>query len=314
MLLFFVVILLLQVGMIFFRLLDEIFFPNYRKTAIKNPVFIISSPRSGTSHLHSLLCLDEERYTYFMLYHTFFPSILFYKMILLLKWIDKHIGFVIKRFFTWLEKILFKGWDGIHSMGCEKSEEDEGIFVLQMMSPAIALFCPWLTKLDWITITDNLNHKKKKQMMSFYKNTLKRFVYAWGKDKVFLAKNVISTGRINMLLETFPDAKVIYPVRNPYNTIPSMVSMFTAPYSIIAPEIPENSQEFRAWGNMVIAFYKHFMKEIRKHKPDRLYACKYDDLIADPKRLIQDIYHHFNFELSPEFEKRLQLESEKSRV
>ena len=71
MILFFVVIVFMQTFMLLFRLLDEVFYPNYRKTKLKDPVFIISNPRSGTSYLHRLLCLDEDRFTYFMLYHTF---------------------------------------------------------------------------------------------------------------------------------------------------------------------------------------------------------------------------------------------------
>ena len=133
MILFFIIIVFLQVFTLFFRLLDEIFYPNYRKTKLEDPVFIISNPRSGTTYLHNLLCLDEERFSYFMLYHTFFPSILFYKFILLMKRIDSKLNWVMRRFFEWIEKKVFKGWEHIHPMGFEKSEEDEGIFVLQMM-------------------------------------------------------------------------------------------------------------------------------------------------------------------------------------
>ena len=59
------------------RLLDEILFPNFKHIKVKQPVFIISNPRSGTTFLHRLMCLDEEKFVYNLLYHTTFPSIVF---------------------------------------------------------------------------------------------------------------------------------------------------------------------------------------------------------------------------------------------
>jgi len=302
---FFIVIFFVQFFMLLFRLLDEVFYPAYRKTALNNPVFIISNPRSGTTYLHSLICLDEDRFTYFMLYHTFFPSILFYRFILLLKKIDSHLNWTMRRFFEWVEKGVFKGWQDIHPMGFEQSEEDEGIFVLQMMSPIIGMFCPWFKEIDYPFVSDKLSKKKKARMMAFYKNTLQRFSYAWGADKTILVKNVVSTGRINMLMETFPDAKIIYPVRHPYKIVPSMTSMFTATWAIIAPKLPKNSPEFRAWGEMIIAFYRHFMDEISHIDNDKLYPCLYQELMEKPKELVLDIYREFDFEVTPQFEKRL---------
>lgn len=309
MILFFIIIVFIQLFTLLFRLLDEIFYPNYRKTTIKDPVFIISNPRSGTTYLHNLFCLDEERFSYFLLYHTFFPSILFYKFILLMKKIDSKLNWIIRRFFEWIERKVFKGWEHIHPMGFEKSEEDEGIFVLQMMSPAVGLFCPWFKEFDWITIADNLSPEKKAKMMAYYKNTLQRFSYAWGIDKTILVKNVVSTGRINMLMETFPDAKIIYPIRNPYQIVPSMTSMFAAPWSLFAPEIPRNSPEYRTWGEVIIAFYRHFMDQIKKYEKDKFYPCTYEELMIRPKDLVLDIYKHFGFIPSEIFIERLTLKT-----
>lgn len=248
-----------------------------------------------------------------MLYHTFFPSILFYRFILMMKRIDSKLNWTLRKFFEWIEAKVFKGWEHIHPMGFEKSEEDEGVFVLQMMSPVVGLFCPWFKEMDWIFIADNLSDKKKDQMMSFYKNTLQRFSYAWGIDKTLLVKNVVSTGRINMLIKTFPDIKIVYPIRSPYQIVPSMTSMFSAPWSFFAPKIPKNSPEYRTWGLMIIAFYRHFMDQIEKVDPESLYACTYKELMSDPKDLVLAIYNHFGFSASDAFIERLTIETTKAR-
>src|SRR5688572_9207818 len=53
-----------QLISLIFRLLDEIFYHGYKKIHIKQPVFIIANPRSGTTYLHRLVALDDERFTY----------------------------------------------------------------------------------------------------------------------------------------------------------------------------------------------------------------------------------------------------------
>ena len=47
-----------------FRLIDEIFYSGFHKKDIKQPVFIISNPRSGTTYLHRLIALDSERFAF----------------------------------------------------------------------------------------------------------------------------------------------------------------------------------------------------------------------------------------------------------
>lgn len=230
-----------------------------------------------------------------------------------MKRIDSHLNWIFRRFFEWIEKKVFSGWQDIHPMGFEKSEEDEGIWALQMMSPAIGLMCPWFKEMDWICLADHLSEKKKERMMSFYKNTLQRFAYAWGKDKTILVKNVLSTGRINMIMKTFPDARIIYPLRNPYQIVPSMTSMFTSPWPFIAPKIQKNSPEYRTWGDIIILFYRHFMDEIKKYNPDKFYSCTYEELMDHPKDLVLEIYDHFGFNASDEFLQRLIEETTKAR-
>ncbi len=295
------------------RLLDEVFYPAYRKTPIREPVFIISNPRSGTTYMHRLLCLDEKRFTYFLLYHTFLPSVLFFRFILVLKRLDKKMNWPLRRFFEKVEDRVFEGWKDIHPMGFERSEEDEGLFVLSLMSPAIGLVFPWMKKIDALWIADELPAHKKARMMAYYRNTIQRFLYAWGPDKVFLSKNVISTGRMGMLLETFPDARIIYPVRHPYKTIPSITSMFAAPWKLYAPDIPENSPEYRNWGMLSIRFYQHFFRMMPHLDAERFYHVRYKDFVKNPMDTILDIYRTFGWKPDEDFVERLRNQCNRSR-
>ena len=90
-----------------FRLVDEIFFFNYRKLEVKQPIFIISNPRSGTTFMHRLMSMDENRYGYTYLYHTILPSITIFKIINFFDSIDRRIGRPLQKFFKMLDGIFF---------------------------------------------------------------------------------------------------------------------------------------------------------------------------------------------------------------
>src|SRR5688572_26821538 len=80
-----------QLISLFFRLLDEIFYRGYKKVQIKQPVFIIANPRSGTTYLHRLVALDDERFTYTKYAHTFFMTASFVRFYQIFHWVDKKI-------------------------------------------------------------------------------------------------------------------------------------------------------------------------------------------------------------------------------
>ena len=56
--------------------LDPILFPGLRRVEVRTPVFIVGHARSGTTLLHRLLSKDAARFSAFLLYELFFPSLL----------------------------------------------------------------------------------------------------------------------------------------------------------------------------------------------------------------------------------------------
>jgi len=215
----------------FGRLIDEIFFRKYKKVDLSEPVFIISNPRCGTTFLHRLLCLDADRYTFSVLYHTLLPSVFYIKVIKAIATIDKKVG----------------GF-----LGFDRSEEDEALFTLAAYSPALVLLSPWAYKLDYLAFLDKSDQKTKDKIKAFYISSLKRIVYATKPNATLLMKNVFSTGRLNFILECFPNAKIIYPVRNPLKAVPSAVSMFTTPWKVHSKEIKDNSEESKAFTMIIL--------------------------------------------------------------
>lgn len=288
-----------------FRVLDEIFFFNYRKVDVKDPIFIISNPRSGTTFMHRLMSMDENRYGYTYLYHTILPSITIFKIINTFERVDRQIGRPMQRFFRWLDGVIFGGWEDIHPMGFGKTEEDEALYVFTGMSAGIFLLVPYIKEVYDVVFPDKLDERTRKKLMNFYTNTIQRVMYASGSDKIFLSKNVMSTGRLKSLHQFYPDARYIYLIRNPIQSIPSFISMFTTAWKAHSPDIPENSEESRAWGEIGMDYYKYFDAFKDTIDAKNLVVVRYEELVGNPGETIRKIYRQFGLEITPQFDEKL---------
>ena len=295
------------------RLLDHLFFPGFRKQKVRDPVFVIATPRSGTTFLQSLLCLDEERFTCMKLYQTIFPAIVFQRFFDAVAWIDRRSGRILSRVVIWSEKKFFGGWDGMHPMAFTKTEEDEGLFVYTLMVESLYLLFPYVDQLREAAFADLLPPAKRAKLMRYYRSCLQRHLYATGPDKTLLSKNPSLSGRIESLLETFEDARVIYLIRHPDETVPSHVSLFYKAWLVHSPEIAKASPETMEYARVAVGFYRHMLKN-RDKFDDRRYLCiPYTDLVAAPRETVERIYAHFGFEMSDRFKARLEDATQRSR-
>ena len=290
-----------------FRLLDELFFSGYKKVKIKQPVFIIANPRSGTTYLHRLISMDGERFTYTKLAHTFFMTSSFTMLANLVKWLDRHTGNWIRKSINLFDDWIWGGWDDIHDMGFNKAEEDELPFAQTMMSNGVFIPFPFFHLIKDTKFLDKEPQGVRNSVMDFYESCVKRFVYIAGREKTYLSKNVMSTGRFQTLLERFPDAQIIYIARHPYEALPSFASMFSTMYGTV----PDAELSKRAWAELGIQYYLYLAEMHRKIPKSQFIALKYDDLVASPIETVMKVYQHFNWQASITFLK--QLEQEQAR-
>jgi len=248
------------------------------------------------------------------MFHTLVPSISFSRMVDFFARMDKWIGRPLHKFFKWVDKVLFAGWEDVHAVGFNRSEEDEGLYFMSGISPSLSLVTPFLYHFRELYILDDWEEKKRERIKKFYKATLQRWMYILGKDKQFLCKSVMSTGRLQLLTELFPEVRIIYLVRNPYEAIPSFIEMFTSTWKVISPRIPENSLEYRELANLAVTYYLYFEEWKKRFQPENWITLKYDDLVSDSYGTVEKIYSQFKMEMSTDFEKTLRKESDKSRT
>ena len=240
------------------------------------------------------------------MYHTTFASITVHRMVQFFDTIDNKIGKPLNKLIEWINSILFKGWDDIHATGFNKSEEDEGLHFISGISPSIGLITPYLKEFKDIFIPDKLTNNETEKIKKYYKTTIQRWMYALGSDKIFLSKTVMSSGRLKMLHELFPDVKIILLIRSPYQAIPSFTSMFAGPWKVLYPQIPENSAEYREWGKLGISYYKYFYEQKQFFQNQNLITIDYTDLVGKPYDTVLKIYKQLQLNTSDTFLQRLE--------
>ncbi len=286
------------------RKLDYLFFPDFRKQPVKSPIFIIGNPRSGTTVTHRLMSCDD-RFTYFKLVDTIFPAIFFYKIFDLLGKTDQRLGSPVARIINRFSDQGFSGWNHIHKTGPLEAESDEMLFVYTLLSPLTGLLFPYFEALPEAMVVDRLPEAKRDKLMAYYLNCLKRHLYATGPDKILLEKVALIAGRLRSVLQTFPDIRLVHLVRHPYQSIPSLISMFAVPWKTMAPKAANKTETFQALAEIIFTYYKRIL-EIKKTLPaEQLLEIHYDDLTANPQAAVERIYHHFQIPISGRYDQFL---------
>jgi len=295
------------------RLLDDVFFPGYRRQPLRAPVFIIAPPRSGTTLTQKLLSLDEERFVHVELYQTIFPSVLWQRAIAGLARLDRKCGRPLARAIGWAEKHWFGGWDDMHKLRLSQPEEDDGFFVYTFVTEAIYLLFPFVDELWEAGFSDALPANERRKLMRYYRSCLKRHLYANGPDKTQLSKITQACGSLDGLLEEFPDARFITIIREPTDSVASHVSVFYPVWVTHSPEIAKDSPTSRAYGRLAVEWYKHLFEFRKKVDPARYTCIDYRDLVRDPAATIETVYTHFGWSMSESNRDRLAAASERQR-
>ncbi len=188
--------------------LDHVLFPGFRKVPIKTPVFVVGNARSGTTHMHRLLCGDEGRFSYFRTWELLLPSIVQKKAIRMLAGFDERFlkGAIERRM---------------------RGQEDQTL----------------MRELAYLFDVDGRPEHERRRVLGFYRSMVRRQIYLYGGATIHCSKNPTFVLKMRRLLEVFPDARFIYMARHPDQTIPSLLDVMGQYWQAMGtdPEILEES-------------------------------------------------------------------------
>lgn len=271
---------------------DKIYGPVIMQTEIKPPLFILGHARSGTSHLHRLLILDDQ-FAYPDVYETHLPhSFLSAK--------ERHVRLV--------EFLLPKTrpMDNM-IMNVHAPEEDEfAMLFLTRCSPYAGFMFPrhWDRYQQYLTfrkVSDAELGRWKAGFAWFLKKL------TWKHGRRLLLKSPPHTARIRMLLEMFPDAEFIHIHRDPYTVFQSTHNLFLKVTPHTQFQHADSSQLTERIIKQYNDMYDAFFEERTLIPSKRFHEIRFEDLERDPIGQLEAIYLHFNLAGFKHLEPRLRL-------
>lgn len=283
-------------------LLDDLFFPGWKDVEVKEPLFIVGIHRSGTTFLHNLLSKDEDRFATFSLWELLFaPAVIERKCFMALGAIDRALGGFGCRALIALEDVVLKDLRTIHYTGLFQPEEDELVLLSIFTSAFLLLAFPFPDQLWALTRFDlDVPRHIQDRTMAFYKSCVQRHLYVHGPHKQFLSKNPQFSCKIDVINRTFPDSRIVCSVRNPYEAVPSLISLMTFSWENFSND-PQGDTLRDMLIEMAHHFYRHPMDRLAHWPRERHAFLRFPDLTSDPKKAVTRIYKRFGMAISPEF-------------
>jgi len=253
-----------------------------KKTAIHpSPIFIIGHWRSGTTHLHNLLCKDKNL-SHVSTWQAFAPGLCL---------IDERL---LKNPFNKIAQKMHptREIDNIPLSLDNPEEEDLAIANMSPYSYLHMYTYPRRARYffeTYVTFFNDLPESIIVKWKKIYLTVLRKATIKAG-GKRLVIKNCADSARIKPLLELFPNAKFIHIYRNPYNIFRSTQHL----YRVVLERAQLQEIDQRELENWVLQFYTQLMQKLLADKAlipaGNLVEVRYEDLDKEPLAQLRKIY------------------------
>jgi len=268
-------------------LIDEVVFPGFRQVKISQPVFITGVYRSGTTFLHRLIARDPQLSTMLLGEILLTPSIAARK---------------VMAFFQRLLPLERTGEELLsteyHQTALDAPEEDEYLLLHQFAGLAVGLPAG-LPELARRSVNFDRLERDRTELFAFYRDCVKRHLFVANSGKTYLAKNPALCSRLETLFSTFPDARVVVLHRAPDDVLKSFHAMMTVTWKAVgvdaqSPELVDFLAE------VIISFHDAISAFCANDLEKRVQVVLFDDLVNDPRAVVEQIYHRWSAEAPQE--------------
>ncbi|HSN52567.1 MAG TPA: sulfotransferase, partial [Woeseiaceae bacterium] len=260
-------------------LLDEIFYRGYRDVQVREPLFVLGPPRSGTTFLHRVLSTMPGTTTFRTWECLFGLSVSSRKLLLALARLDRALGRPAERLGTWLGRWFRGPMDDIHPIALNEPEED---FLCLMPLAACFLLVVPFPRATWLweiaRFDSSLDEDEKRQLLGWYRRCIQKHLYVFGTDKRLLSKNASFSGMAEALLGEFPDARILFTSRDPVAVVPSQLSSLRP--ALEACGFAEYPAELRDGLVDLLHYYYEHLAAVAARNPDRM-ALLYNDALRN---------------------------------
>ena len=310
--------------------LDHLLYPEFRKVKVESPLFIIAHPRSASSFFHSLLG-EESKFVTFSNWEVRNPAIIMKQLMKQLPKLGMLISIGLLDFRTTPWRLLHElrekrkhahikgGLKTIAANSTRIAPEEEILFTNILDTQYIAVETPMgmnHPKIGFPELTFHDQHAHEAASMRFFKGCLKRQIY-FQKRKQIIAKMNFSIFRIKNILKSFPDARFVFIIRSPFNTIPSHLSAQREALDMTfgLENIPQKHLDrfYQSRYQYNVLFYQELVNVIHGNKipKDQFMAVRYEEIQNDLLGVVEKVQKFGNLDFNPELEEKIQRLSEK---
>jgi len=294
-------------------LLDEIFFRGFRSVKIREPLFIVGLPRSGTTFLHRVLARDSDRFTTTRMWELLVaPSVAERKFWLALGALNRALGEPFSRMGQWGERAGLGWLEAIHDVSLTDPEEDYFLLLPVFACFLLVVPFPYLEAIWELSRFDDLPGEKRRRIMAFYRSALQRHLFVAGPGKQILSKNPSFTSFLFSLRETFPDGKFLCCVRDPLEVVPSQLSSIRAGTRLFGYDVSEPAVRDRFLA-MLDFYAKHALSALQQIPENQHAFLPLTEMRKDVKGSVLRVYARFGWTPDPEFEKELAAEARRGK-
>lgn len=269
-----------------FRTYERLFInPRFKKKEMEEPpIFIIGHWRSGTTHLHNLICQDPQM-GFSTTYQVVFPDT-FYNV----------LGTFIFKNFT---RLLIPGRRKGDSVILDTEYPQEEEFAIGDKTP-LSFYYWWMFPRRIMKYYDEkiryhgIASSQIESWKEDYLLLMKKALHKSGK-KVFISKNPPNTGRVKQLLQMFPNARFIHIHRNPVDVILSTRNF----YDKMLPHLQLQKVNREKLNDDILSMYSMLMGDYLEQKElvpkEQLMEVSFDEMENKPKELLKEIYQQLGF-------------------
>src|SRR5438067_433396 len=269
---------------------DRQLYPNIAQQEIREPLFIVGLPRSGTTMLHSLLAADPEHRCPLMweVRSPSPPTVADEK---------RRIQRATKncKFFDWLAP----SFRYVHAVGAEVPQECISLMTPTFMSDQfdamyyVPSYRAWFFQQDLRSAYEY--HLRFLQHLQF-----RRAARRW------ILKAPTHMSAMPALLSVYPDALFVQTHRTPVDSMASVSSLVTILRSAFSDAVDPFTicrEAIQYWSEST----EKFLHERDRLAKNRICDVEYEEISRDPIAAVRRIYDHFDWTLSTEAEQRMRI-------
>ncbi len=287
--------------------LDHVFFPRLRRTEVKRPIVIAGNPRTGTTFLQRFMT-DQGLGTGSRLWSMLFPSL--------------TLQFFLRPFIPLLEKVspAKDHAAAAHEVKLDSVETDDPSMFFRFFDGffLFGFLAAWAEE-DLVDYFDPRKRDYSARDFAWLRQTWRRNLVTSDADR--MVAKLFSVGpRVQPFLKEFPDAKLLYMVRDPVAFVPSGMSLLTGVLDAKFGywKLPEEERaryvERLYQGFLRLAEVFHEDWQAGRIPRDRVMIVHFERLMQDFEGLMDDILAFVDHEPDQALLEEIQRVGEKQRA